>query len=177
MVLHILTGYPPPPFTGHLKVYEEEDSHAFIVPHTLDEFVNVTGVSGQVHIASVGIKQHSEVRGSLAHVSLEGMFPNLQTIGDDLLIRAQGGLRSLKGFETLTAVQGDLEVSYADAPNLEGFNNLKTVGGDVSIYGMKPTSLNGLNSLSTIGGSLRVASQSHLDLDHAPIRCVRCCIC
>ena len=160
---------------GHIKMIE--DHIAGGIPsyfHARDEFRSIKSVQElyvQVpqfdnarRVPSAGKLQTDAMRAlgsSQCGVlpQFEGIFPRLEHVVARLHITAVG-LTSLRGFERLQSVGGDVKFDLAgkegSLKSFEGFNNLQTVGGNFDIVDTAVDSFDGFDSLRDIGGSLRI---------------------
>ena len=83
-------------------------------------------------------------------------FPNCTEIEGDVTISELGNyvITNLDGLGVLTAVGGDLTISYLESlTSLHGLHNITSVGGKLDISGTSLVDMQGLSSLEYIGGS------------------------
>ncbi len=99
--------------------------------------------------------------------NLEKLQPlvRLQEVGGDLRLFGNAWLGSLSGLESLTAVEGSLEViTNQEIASLSGLNGLREVGGDLYLdNNLLLSDLSALASLATLGGGLRIFNSPGLD--------------
>ena len=142
---------------------------------TLAGLAGLRSMPGSVEVARnplltdlVGIGGFSQIAGDLI---LEGndlddltAMNSVATVGGDLVIRDEGIVQGLEGFDALTFVGGELRIEDNDAlQRLSGLGLLASVNGGVSL--LDNATLNdvtALSSLETVGGTLLVSTNSAL---------------
>ncbi|WP_394831148.1 chitobiase/beta-hexosaminidase C-terminal domain-containing protein [Pendulispora rubella] len=88
---------------------------------------------------------------------------HLQRVGQNLIVNAGPGLKSLHGLEALTSVGGDVKMTGTSGASLQldGLDALRTVGGEFTILGTGVTEWSGPPRLAQVG-SLRILGEAHL---------------
>ncbi|WP_133406631.1 hypothetical protein [Parashewanella tropica] len=148
---------------------------------------NITHVFGDLDLISnplltdiTGVNNVTAIEGNMViHGNGIAAIDNLNSltrIGQDLTIGGvvDGGtadsefLKSIEGFQALSYLGGDLEVSFNDnLTSIKGFSNLNTVNGSFSIeYSDKLQDLQGFSSLAEVNKDFEVSDTSVTNLDN-----------
>jgi hypothetical protein len=96
-------------------------------------------------------------------------LPNLQWLGEDLIIENNTTLTSLSGLSTLFSVEGSLIVADdSGLTSIEGLSALQTVGGDLNIESNADLTSLGMDNLFSVGGGYLDPESGGLVIDHNP---------
>jgi len=136
---------------------------------------NLSTLTGLENLSSIGGSMivgynYYGFGGNASLVDFTGLN-NLNRIGEDFKIQANGALINFAGLESLTSIDGSLIIGYyvgtpfggvfrdgnPSLNSLAGLNSLSSIGGSLAIYCNDTLhSLDGLESLTSIGGDLKI---------------------
>ena len=93
--------------------------------------------------------------------TLDDIFPALDTILGDLVIRNQNFLQTIGGFAELDSIGKTLSIRSNSFTTISGFGSLDGIGGALSfIFNRNLTSLSDFGALKSVGGNVAITSNN-----------------